>query len=393
MHVHSHTTSASQASPTVTPPRDAPPPSLLARVLVGIRAFPGCFGASRASPETRSADGRVAEALSDARNPLQPDPATRAQGLAQQRPDEIPGHLYAAMEHDRHADVGAYGRSLLQSGVPPAQRADLLTAGAGAGDDWRPGLFMALQKGYANTIRAFGNVLCDSGLPPEAIVRLLQARRGDGVPGLQMALQRNRAEAIEAFGRVLAQCDLDEAQCVAVLAARTRGDQAPPGLHMALQEGKAEAVRAFGDAMLHARLGESQRANLLAARRLNGTPGVFMAMQNGCDEAVRAWGDVLVRCTLHPDSLASLLEAKGPNGTSALDIAMQQDHPWAVRAFGDILEATAPALGRERLMALLQLETPREDSPQARIAYEAVVRRLRSGQHLPADDLDRSTSR
>ena len=230
--------------------------------------------------------------------------------------------LYLVLERGLAETVRAFGEQLRH--VPQAQRADLLAATRA---DGIPGLFMALHRGHGDTVRAFGEQL--EHVPQAQRADLLAAKKADGDPGLYVALQEGRADAVRAFGEQLKR--VPEAQRVDLLAAKR--PNGVPGLYVALRLGQAEAVRAFGEQL--AQVPEAQRADLLTAMKNDGVPGLYVALQKGHAEAVRAFGEQLAQ--VPQAQRASLLAAKR-NGVPGLYVALQRGHAEAVMAFGEQLK-------------------------------------------------------
>jgi uncharacterized protein len=212
------------------------------------------------------------------------------------------------------------------AGRPVSKLRALLGTPAGI-EKGAPGLYMALQNGHADAVRAFGEIV--AMLPKELRGDLLACKRANGTSGLFMALQNGHAETVRAFGEI-----------VAMLPEELRGDllackdaDRTPGLYMALQKGHAEAVRAFGESV--AMLPEKLQGNLLTCKRADRTPGLSLALQKGHADAVRAFGEIIA--TLPEKLRGDLLACKKDDGTPGLYMALQNGHADAVKAFGESL--------------------------------------------------------
>nr|WP_240669199.1 ShET2/EspL2 family type III secretion system effector toxin [Dyella sp. M7H15-1] len=236
-------------------------------------------------------------------------------------------------------------------------------------------LFIALQDGHTETIRAYRELL--KQLPEEArakfLVTLLAAKGANGTLGLYVALQNGHAEAICAYGELLKQLPEEaRAQFLATLLA-AKGANGRLGLFMALQEGHAEAIRAYGE--LLKQLPEQAQAKflvtLLAAKDADGTPGLFMALQNGHAEAIRAYGELLKQLPEEARAklLVTLLEAKGANGTPGLFVALQEGHAEAIRAYGELLKQLPEEARAKPLVTLLEAKDA-NDTPGLFVALQ-----------------------
>jgi ankyrin repeat protein len=264
---------------------------------------------------------------------------------------------------------------------PEAERITLLAA---KNADKTPGLFMAIQDGHADVVKAFGELIRSLALPKEACVKLLAAKDTDGTSALFMALQNGDADAVTAFGELMLSLNLTKEQCVDLLAAQ--GADGTPGIFMALQYGHADAVKAYGELIRSLDLPKEKCAELLAAKTANGTPALFLALQNGHADAVKEYEKLLPliseeeRAELLADTVTAfkyllpwisneqceaLLAATDANGNPVLWLNSQEPHadeiylseellPWIPEEQRAGLLATTTADGTPALsMALL----------------------------------------
>ena len=193
----------------------------------------------------------------------------------------------------------------------PRELIELLAAKSGNG---APGLFMALQYGHQEAVRAYmeGIKQFRDIIDPGVIWELLVAKRGEGTPGLFMALQNGHQEAISAYLEGIKQLpDIIEPEAIKELLAAKRGDGLP-GLFMALAKDNQEAVSAYIDGIKQLRdiIGPEFVKELLAAKGGNGAPGLSIAMQNGHQEAIRAYFEGIEQFedTIGPEFIKELLE-------------------------------------------------------------------------------------
>ena len=245
----------------------------------------------------------------------------RIELLAAKDVDGDPG-LYIALQKG-HADaIKAFGELLLM--VPEEQRAALVAAKNANGDS---GLYIALQKGHVDAIKAFGELLLL--VPEEQRAALLAAKDANGSHGLYAALMIGNTDAIQAFGELLPL--VPEDQRAALLAAKDANGY--PGLYAALMIGNTDAIQAFGE--LLPLVPEDQRAALLAAKDVKNIPGLYIALQDGEVAAIEAFGELLP--LVPKEQRAELLAAKDANGVPGLYFALQDGHADAIKAFGELL--------------------------------------------------------
>ena len=194
--------------------------------------------------------------------------------------------------------------------------------------DGYPGLYLALQNGHTDAIRAFGELL--EQLPPEERAELLAAKRADGISGLLVAFKERNFETIKAYSELLEKIP-PEKRSELVAAKNADGN---PVLCTALQRGYVDAIDAFGE--LLKQVPPEERAELLAARRANGDPGFFLALQNGHANAIRAFGELL-KLVPSEDERAELVAAKKSNGTFGFFGVLWVIEIDAIKTFGELL--------------------------------------------------------
>ena len=241
-----------------------------------------------------------------------------------------------------------------------------------------PGLFIALQKGHADAIRAFGELLLM--VPEEQRAKLLAAKDARNLPGLFIALKEGRADAIKAFGELLPLVPAE--QRAALLAAKSAKGKS--GLAAALEAGKLEAleqyveivkktapalsaqdraallkdirqshaVQIFGvwfnfshyEALkkenpdFHLRFQEMENALLPPTPKEVGsiTSGLSMALQQGRADAIEALVKLLNR--VPPEQRAALLAAKDTRNIPGLYTALEDGYADTIKAFGKLLD-------------------------------------------------------
>nr|WP_240669198.1 ShET2/EspL2 family type III secretion system effector toxin [Dyella sp. M7H15-1] len=205
------------------------------------------------------------------------------------------------------------------------------------------GLYIALQNGHAEAIRAYGELLKQVG--NVSLVKLLEAKSADGTSGLFMALHAGHAEAIRAYGELLKQLPKGARDRSLFKLLDAIGADGTTGLYAALQNGHAEAIRAYGE--LLEQLPKEARAKLLVKRlNANGVSGLQVALQNGHAEAIRAYGELLKQLPEEAQAqvLVTLLEAKDVDGTSGLSVALEEGHTEAIQAYEALLKELMSAM-------------------------------------------------
>ncbi len=246
--------------------------------------------------------------------------------------------LFMALQEGHANAIRAYGELLTTAGISSS---DLLTLLSAKGADGTPGLSMALQDGHADAIRAYGELLTTAGISSSDLLTLLSAKRADGIPGLYFALKNRHADAMRVYGELLTAAGISGPDLLTLLSAK--GANGAPGLYMALQNGDANAIRAYGELLTAAEISGPDLLTLLSAKRANGTPGLYFALLDGHADAIRAYGELLKEARaarkISDTDFLTLLSAKGTNGTPGLYMALQNGHADAIRAYGELLTA------------------------------------------------------
>ncbi|HBA9710824.1 TPA: ShET2/EspL2 family type III secretion system effector toxin [Escherichia coli] len=212
--------------------------------------------------------------------------------------------LFMALQNGHVEVVRAYGAMLFKAQLAPDKNAELLAA-KGRDDsskDVLPGLFMALQNGHEDAVQAYGELLISAGLSQENNAVLLGARSNHGILGLLMSLYNGHTESIRVYGKILLNIGLSSDTIAELLAAKDASGV--NGLFVALQEGHTEAVRAYGEILRNAELNSKKNAELLAAKDENGQPGLYMASYNGHSESILAYLDIVKLLGLNSESIA-----------------------------------------------------------------------------------------
>ncbi|WP_092402595.1 MULTISPECIES: ShET2/EspL2 family type III secretion system effector toxin [Candidatus Ichthyocystis] len=291
--------------------------------------------------------------------------------------------LHIALLRGKSDSINAYGQLL--SSLAVNELVDLLPDILMARDNRGiPGLFMALQNGCTESVRAFIDLLDILKLIKSqmscykfatVISDLLMAYVPNVSSGLFMALQNNNYGAICAFGglldKLLVLCADVSGNDLAVIIfdlLMAKSDAGTPGLYMALQNGKSDSISAFGLLLnrlisikcnMHSSRLIAMLFNLLMAVSPNGQPGLFAAMQAGHSNAVTAFGCLfsslldelllLIDGTFGNDIIIiifDLLKSPSTEGTSALFMALHEGHEDAISAFAGLVDTLFSIRGR-----------------------------------------------
>ena len=244
----------------------------------------------------------------------------------------------------------------------PSEFVNLLVAETG---DGTPGLYMALENGHQETVRAYVEGIKQLGdiIEPEFLKELIAAKIGDGTPGLFMALQGGHQEVISAYLESIEQFpDIIEPEFLKELLS-AKNENGTPGLYMALQSGHQEAIRAYveGIEQFLSIIQPEVLKELLAAKDESGTPGLFMALQEGEQEAVRAYVEGLERLgnIIKPEVIKELLAAKRGDGTLGLFIALQNGHQETIGAYVEGIKQLGGIIGPETIRELFTAKDER----------------------------------
>ena len=240
--------------------------------------------------------------------------------LAAKNEDGIPG-LYMALQ-DGYADtIRVYSEIVQQAKLRSELRMELLSA---KNEDGTPGFYIALHDGYAEAVKEYGDIVLQAGLEPKLTMELLASKDENGTPGLSYALNNGNTVAVQAFGEIVLQAKLDPERVRELLA--SKDEDGTPGLYCALQEGHAGVVRAYVEIVLRAGLSSEYVMELLASKDKNGTPGLYWALHNGHTKTVQFFVELLLEAKLEPKNTAALLDARDRNGTQGLETALVNGH-------------------------------------------------------------------
>jgi tetratricopeptide (TPR) repeat protein len=208
-------------------------------------------------------------------------------------------------------------------------------------------MFVGLPKEILN----IGVELKEKGLVPSP--ELLAAKEIGGRSGLFMALQNGNADAIRAWGRLLQLLPGNQrGALVKDLLAENWSLCRGLTMNTALEAGHADAIRAFKEILKW--LPDNERVSAIN-KLLGGVPISFMsdkvkglagALENGCADAIRAWSDLL---DLLPDKGRALIKKYMESDLYRGDIppglttAIKNGHVDAISAWLDVLKGFSEA--------------------------------------------------
>ncbi len=210
-----------------------------------------------------------------------------------------------------------------------------------------------MASGFGGTLREMISQLDTLRRSGVNLLNLLSAKAVNATPGLYMALQEGHADAIRAYGELLKATDISGADLLNLIHAQD--ENGTPGLYMALQEGHADAIRAYGELLKATDISGADLLNLIRAQDENGTPGLYMALQEGHADAIRAYGELLKGAQIAGLDLLDLFSAKHIDGTPGLYIALQQGHRNAIAAYCNVILTTSTQLDKNQKTLLLTI--------------------------------------
>lgn len=188
------------------------------------------------------------------------------------------------------------------------------------------GLYMALQNGHADAVRAFGSLL-SLLTEPDRNRFLIETIVRDGA--LPIAMQTGQAEAITALGELLATAEPETRSAVAM----GRNLHGIHGLLLAAICGQAAAIRAFGVLFEHVPV--PYRAGFLAMTDPDGDTGFHTATMLGFPEVLLAYRQLLEK--VPPDQRLLPLSVSDQDGITAFEMALDKGEPAILDAWEQLL--------------------------------------------------------
>ncbi|WP_176696838.1 ShET2/EspL2 family type III secretion system effector toxin, partial [Candidatus Ichthyocystis sparus] len=257
-----------------------------------------------------------------------------------------PGLCLALSENNSNS-VAAYGVllerfALFRGGVSDCEFYNMFHELLMARSGGIPGLFMALQNGCEDSIKAFAKLVNQlmsliAQMPRDVLLitlhELFMSSNDDGVSGLFMALKQGHGGSVIAFSELLEQLFMLEGGVISIeeifslfsdiLAAKN--DLGRPGLNAALINGEECSVRAFGTLLdkfdfFKGKISENEILNtmdeLIMSRDSDGCPGLFSALRDNRTNVVV--GYFLLVSKLPRSRWANLLIARDVRGVPAM---------------------------------------------------------------------------
>ncbi|WP_092487468.1 ShET2/EspL2 family type III secretion system effector toxin [Candidatus Ichthyocystis hellenicum] len=228
--------------------------------------------------------------------------------------------LYFALSGNRSNSVAAYAELLekfilFRDGVSDCEFYDMFHELLMARTRGVPGLFIALQNGYEDSIKAFSRSVSQfmslsAQVSHDRLLAMLHelfvSSSDEGISGLFMALQEGHVGSVIAFSELLETLFMLEGGVITIeeifglisdiLVAKN--DLGGTGLNAALIYGEAGSVSAFGVLLdkfnfFEGKISEDKIFNtidgLIMSRDSNGCPGLFSAVQYNCVGVIAAY--------------------------------------------------------------------------------------------------------
>ncbi|MCF6776154.1 ankyrin repeat domain-containing protein [Thiotrichales bacterium 19X7-9] len=206
--------------------------------------------------------------------------------------------------------------------------------------DGSPGLFLALQKGHAETIKAYMDGIKALDLPCDMKNDLILAN-GSKTTGLQIAFEYNQANAIKAYIVAIKDFNLKLEVLRNILLAKNINGIAV--LFIACCRGYSEAVTAYFDGLKSLNIQDQEvlKELLLAKGNINCDKdnidsSLYAACLNGHSETITAYFKGLHDLNVSHEVLEAILLEKNQGeyyGSSNLHIALHNGHSQAVSAY------------------------------------------------------------
>jgi len=211
-----------------------------------------------------------------------------------------------------------------------------------------------IREGFTGNLRKLHDYF--SSLPEDKRIELLSCKHEDGTPALFMNMQDGKTESVKAFGELLKLAEpIPQDKLFTLIAAKDVENT--PALFRSMQGGKTESVKAFGELLkLFDSVPQDQLFMLIAAKDAENTPALSISMENRHAETVKAWGELLKLFESMPqDQLFRLIAATDAEGTPALFISMQNGDAESVKAYGDVMKLLPPDKQADLLLSKIHL--------------------------------------
>jgi len=211
-----------------------------------------------------------------------------------------------------------------------------------------------IREGFTGNLRKLHDYF--SSLPEDKRIELLSCKHEDGTPALFMSMQDGKTESVKAFGELLKLAEpIPQDKLFTLIAAKDVENT--PALFRSMQGGKTESVKAFGELLkLFDSVPQDQLFMLIAAKDAENTPALSISMENRHAETVKAWGELLKLFESMPqDQLFRLIAATDAEGTPALFISMQNGDAESVKAYGDVMKLLPPDKQADLLLSKIHL--------------------------------------
>ncbi|WP_092460275.1 ShET2/EspL2 family type III secretion system effector toxin [Candidatus Ichthyocystis sparus] len=272
--------------------------------------------------------------------------------------DSIPG-LFYALKNGRSGAVRAFSklmdRLLIARGsVSYTSIANMIYKLLSCSDaDGASGVFFALQRGFADTVRAFSELVdkllilrgdygTDVHNLDDIIYNLLRPSC-KGVGGLFFALREGHTDTIFAWGELvgkffilLNRCNHFDSMALNILWARDMDGGF--GIFEPLLKNNVDVIVAYNSLLLHA--SKRTRRMIFCFKNGDGYPALYALIFHNHPQSLTAYNHFLqaLSCDELIDMLPELLISKNDSGDPALLVAMREGYADCISAYGVLME-------------------------------------------------------
>ena len=186
-----------------------------------------------------------------------------------------------------------------------------------------PGLYVALQSGHADTIKAYLEGIKNLNLSKKELKELIAAKSDEGVPGLYIALQRGHPETVKVYLEGIKNLNLSKEELRDIISAKN--DEEMSGSYLAFQAGHSDTIKVYLEGLKNLNLSKEELRDLIKVLPKGYTMnGLQLAMHMGHVETVKTYFEVLGSFGLSKEELKGLIQAETGDDVLELKIAQKR---------------------------------------------------------------------
>lgn len=249
--------------------------------------------------------------------------------------DKIPG-LYWALYKGYASTIKEYMTGINRLKIPDKIKYYLYIS---LDENNTPGLYSALINGHTDAVKEFINGVLESGLGTDYITNILLAKNKYGEPGAYRAFINGKKETMLAYINTIKNSSLPVQIKNKILSSslelieESSQQSLIKKLHVFLKQGDTAKLKALLNHLQNSELSDIEKAKLLDLTPERSLPGLFWSLYNGHSDTVNECSKYIINLNIPSVIKRNLLLANDENNTPGLYWSLINNHTETVKNF------------------------------------------------------------